>query len=271
LPAALLACGLAAWLAGCGSRTPNTVTEEGPAAPVAVEAPQPQPGPKAEPKQAPRSRKKPKQVVRLPPGVKKAAGTPEGPPPAPDRAAKMVAELLRPSEAAFAPKQARSRHLAGPRTLEEPEWLPPADLGQPLALPPSALARPVLPRPPDEEIPLAREYADRRLPQPVELPAGRLARVPSPDVEKPPPLPILARPRPDRDSAGDPTARASLEAALAAPAPVRTTPAAPERPAVPDPFENRSAVRLRNPPREAPLPPQVLPRTPPLRLPEKGR
>ena len=55
-------------------------------------------------------------------------------------------------------------------------------------------------------------------------------------------------------SLDDPTADASLAAALAARMPERTVPAPFEKLAVPDPFENRQAVRSAAAPPEESLP-----------------
>jgi hypothetical protein len=71
------------------------------------------------------------------------------------------------------------------------------------------------------------------------FPPGRRARVPSADVNLPPPLPILASPVPDRASLEDATAGVSAKAALAARMPLRTTPAAHARLSVPEPYEHR--------------------------------
>jgi hypothetical protein len=188
-----------------------------------------------------------------------------------DKAGRLVAELLRPSEEAFAARSAGPKSLRALSWLEHPEVPLPPCTGQFLRSAPAPVARPARPRALPEELPLTHTRADGRLPEKVELPAGSRIKVPALDVKQPPPLPILAQPVPDRGPLGDPSGPASLKAALAAAAPVRTAPAPFDRPSIPDPFEHRQTVRLATPPAEAPAPPQVLPPTPPLTLPEKGR
>jgi hypothetical protein len=76
---------------------------------------------------------------------------------------------------------------------------------------------------------------------------GKLAHVPSDDVAMPPPMPVLAQPVPDRVSLDDVTTEVSTAAVLAAPLPVRTTPAPYQRMIVPEPFENRLPLTLEVP------------------------
>jgi hypothetical protein len=95
-----------------------------------------------------------------------------------------------------------------------------------------------------------------------EPPAGPRIRLPSADVNQPVPLPVLARSVPGRAPLDDPTADLSRAAAVAAPLPVRTQPLPFRRLNLPDPFELRDAVRLRNPPAEDPLPPSSAARPP---------
>ncbi len=78
-----------------------------------------------------------------------------------------------------------------------------------------------------------------RLPATPPLPDNGRIRVPSPDVNSPIPLPILARPVSDRASLDDPTLAASNAAALAAPIPPRTLKAPFLRQALPDPYDRR--------------------------------
>jgi hypothetical protein len=248
--AALLA-GVLMGLGGCATGTPTPPAEEKAAPPVFVQVAPPATI-KARTKRATSAQK---------PILQTKAAAEEGPNDPRDQVNKQIADWLRPSEAAFAPKPFRSRLLAGPPALERPELPPVASVGPMPTLPPIS-SKPLLPPPLPEELPLAHEGTDRRLPSIIKLPAGALVRVAGPDVKQPPPLPILARPQTERAGATDPTAESSQEAVLAAPAPVRTKPIPPDRPRVPDPFENAHAVQLRAPPPEPPLPPQELPRTP---------
>ncbi len=78
-----------------------------------------------------------------------------------------------------------------------------------------------------------------RLPPAPPLPDNGRIRVPSPDVNRPIPLPILARPVADRASLDDPTLAASNAAALAAPIPPRSHKAPFLKQSLPDPYDRR--------------------------------
>jgi hypothetical protein len=82
-------------------------------------------------------------------------------------------------------------------------------------------------------------------------------------VDKTPPLPILAQPQRDRAGLGDPTTAASLAFVLKPLAVQRAgqTPFSPVT--LPDPFEHRRTVEVREPPAENPQPLSVtFPRLP---------
>jgi hypothetical protein len=85
-------------------------------------------------------------------------------------------------------------------------------------------------------------HADALLPTAIVLEAAERVRVPSVDVNKPMPLPILAKPLSDRALFDDVTTDASNAAALSGTMPTRTTPAPFLKLTVPDPFENRKPV-----------------------------
>jgi hypothetical protein len=90
-----------------------------------------------------------------------------------------------------------------------------------------------------------------RLPPTPPLPDNGRIRVPSPDVNQPIPLPILARPFTDRASLEDPTLEASAAAAVAAPIPPRVHKAPFLKQTVPDPFDHRrTGTPLPNEPKE---------------------
>jgi hypothetical protein len=185
--------------------------------------------------------------------------------PAGDRASKLVAEVLRPSDkVATLPWQdyEGQRRLPGPRFLEQPELPLPPDPGELPRTPVVQSARPVRPQPLPEEPSLARRDRSPDLPERPRLPVGPLVRLPGPDLNQPVPVPILAQPLPDRAPLTDPSGEASLAAALAQPMPVRTTPAPFVALNLPDPFANQQAVRLASPPEEDPNPPVMGIRTP---------
>jgi hypothetical protein len=95
------------------------------------------------------------------------------------------------------------------------------------------------PRPLPEELPLIGHKSDPLVPEVQLLHAGDRIRLPSVDVNKPIPLPILAQPVTNRAPLDDATADASLAAALAATPPGRASPAPFLKLNLPDPFENR--------------------------------
>ena len=95
---------------------------------------------------------------------------------------------------------------------------------------------------------LGSNRADPLPPEPRSFYVGDRTRLPSVDVNQPPPLPILTpQPTPDRASLDSPTADMSAEAALAATMPQRTKPAPYVRITTPDPFDNRRPLILAAP------------------------
>jgi hypothetical protein len=274
----LLACGLGAGVIGCGSQPASVKVE--PPAPRAEKKPTPAsvegepPAPRADKKPAPAPAVVPA-LVKDTPKVAKTKPDPvqetdPSPPQPKDRAASLVANFLRPSEEAFAARPTGRHGPRGPQALEAPEVPPEPYRGDVLRASANLRARPVRPHPLREELPLDLALAGRLMPERVALPAEGMAKLSAPDIEQPPPLPLLAGPQTDRASLTDPTAQASQEAALAGTLPVRTAPAPFERQNVPDPFENRQAVQVRTPPPERPAPPLLFPPAPPRQLPEKG-
>jgi hypothetical protein len=77
------------------------------------------------------------------------------------------------------------------------------------------------------------------LPPTPPMPDNGRIRVPSPDVNRLIPLPLLARPASDRAALDDPTLDASTAAALAAPLPPRGSKAPFLKQTLPDPYDNR--------------------------------
>lgn len=77
------------------------------------------------------------------------------------------------------------------------------------------------------------------LPQTPALPDMARIRVPSPDMNRPIPLPILAQPISERVSLDDPTLDASTAAALTAPIPPRSNKALFLKQTLPDPYDHR--------------------------------
>jgi hypothetical protein len=151
---------------------------------------------------------------------------------------------------------ARSSAVESPRLP-----LPPTRL-EPARMPAQNVSGLTRPGPLPEGVPLLSYYGKPEPPEAPRLTAGEPVREPSVDVNRPLPLPVLGQETPDRAPVDDPTAEASLAAALAAPLPQRTTPAPFLRLGVPDPFENRRTVRLPAPAEEPAVPVSASPRTP---------
>lgn len=90
-----------------------------------------------------------------------------------------------------------------------------------------------------------------------ELPTKPLIKLPSVDVHTPLPIPILARPAPDRAALGEPGFEASLDAALKRWTPTRDRPVPFTPMNLPDPFEHRRYGQLREVPEENAVPPVI--------------
>jgi hypothetical protein len=181
---------------------------------------------------------------------------------------KQLADLLTPSEK-ISPPSDRSTpgplRFSPPPTLEKMEPPLPPNMADVPRLPLEPLSPPLRPRLLPEEPPLYRVRLEAAGPQRLGLPAGILVRVPSPDVDRPVPLPVLAQESPDRAPLDDPTGEASVALALEALIPQRVNPAPFLRLTLPDPFEHSEVVRLRTPPPEAPTPPGEPPKLLPAR------
>jgi hypothetical protein len=169
-----------------------------------------------------------------------------------DKGGQLLAKVLPPSEKAPAGERVTSgpKRLPGSPALEQPAApLPPGRAEVP-RLPSGKKGTSLKPRPLPDELPLGGYRGDPAPPHGQSFPAGDRVRLPGPDINQPAPLPILATPAPDRAALDDPTADFSAAAVQSAPAPARTNPAPFVKVALPDPFENRNAVRLREKPAE---------------------
>jgi hypothetical protein len=170
-----------------------------------------------------------------------------------DKGSKLVADLLRPADKSLVDELSKKR-LSGPALLERPEIAAPAYKGLPPKLAVKADGKAVRPKPAAEGIPFSGYFADPQLPAVVKLEGTALVKWPMPDPNQPAPLPILAQQRPDRAPLTDPTADASIDAALSGIIPARDNPAPFLRINLPDPFENRQTIKVRNPLPEDPTP-----------------
>jgi hypothetical protein len=158
--------------------------------------------------------------------------------------------------------------------------LPPTELRGPLnepnpgprrLLPPPGLESPAHPLPPTQA-PLPRMAGERNraplrprliaeetlagLRDPVpphsqSFYSGVRTRIDSPDPSRPPPLPPLGQPVPDRASLDDATGDASAAAAVAAPTAGRVGPAPYQKVSLPDPFEFHRPTAVTPPPEDA--------------------
>jgi hypothetical protein len=100
------------------------------------------------------------------------------------------------------------------------------------------------------------------LPQTTTFSTSDRVRISSVDVNQPPPLPILAQPVPDRASLDDATGDASAAAVLSGTMPERANPVPFQKLTIPDPFENRLPVQLKEIPAEDPQPVVASPKPP---------
>jgi hypothetical protein len=182
-----------------------------------------------------------------------------------DRGGQLLGKVLLPSEKTSSPPESVStgpRPLAASPTLDQPTVpLTPSRLDVPRLPSIRKVSSPRL-RPLPDEAPLSTLPTDPQPPQAQVLPAGERARVPGPDPLQPATLPLLAQPLADRASLDDPGAEFSAAAVQAATVPARSTPAPFVRQNLPDPFENRDTVRLRNTPDEHPDPQTAAPKGP---------
>jgi len=180
-----------------------------------------------------------------------------------DREGRLLAENLRPSDQ-MPPladdKKVGPKRPPGPAKLENPDVpLPAVTIGRPPSIVlEKGRGKPVRPRLLEAEAPLLRHRMEVDHPATIKLPASPKVAWPSPDINDPIPLPILARPVVDRPSLDDPSGDASQSAAMASSVPDRTTRAPFLRLNLPDPFEHRNAIRLRTPPTEITLPADAL-------------
>jgi hypothetical protein len=182
-----------------------------------------------------------------------------------DRGGQLLGKVLLPSEKTSAPPETVStgpRRLTSPPNLEQPSVpLTPSGLDVPRLRSVRKDLSPRL-RPLPDESPLSTFRTEPQPPQAQVLPAGERARVPGPDPLQPAALPVLAQPVPERASLDDPGAEFSTAAVQSATVPFRSTLAPFVRQNLPDPFENRDTVRLRNTPDERPDPQTAAPKGP---------
>jgi len=174
----------------------------------------------------------------------------------------MLARALPPADTAPAAGESGAsgpKRLPGAAALEQPSVPLAPNQGQVPRLPASRTGPPPRPRPLPEVLPPAASRPE--MPQAPQLPVGDRVRLPGPDASQPVPLPVLATPAPDRGP-DDPTADFSAAAAQSGVVPARQVPAPFVRVSLPDSFENRDAVKLRDTPPEKGDPVTAAPKLP---------
>jgi hypothetical protein len=156
---------------------------------------------------------------------------------------------------------------AGPVVRPAPAWqqnpvtLPPRAHLEPPP-PPEPTGRPTRPYLYPEPIPLSEiVLVAVDVPKEKKLPAGELVKQWAPSAQQPPPLPMFGVYLKDRTSLADPSLEASTGMTRKPQSPARAgeVPFSPWN--LPDPFENGTVIRLRDPWAENPLPP-VFPNSP---------
>jgi hypothetical protein len=174
-----------------------------------------------------------------------------------DRGGELLSKVL-PPEMAHTPVEPRTepRRPAPSSTIESPSLPLPAN---PAALPRLPVAKSNTTLQPRLALPesLGGSSFQAALPPSPALPAGELTRVPSVDVNKPIPLPILGQPLSDRAPIEDVTGEASSAAAVAASMPQRTQPTPFVKNNLPDPFEFRRPIGAPPAGAEQPTPPRL--------------
>ena len=141
-----------------------------------------------------------------------------------------------------------------PSWQKNPVTLPPRARLEPPA-PPEPAGRPTRPYLYAEPTPLSEIIVFVVDVPAKKLPAGELVKQWAPSATQPPPLPTFGIYLKDRTSLADPSLEAStgMTRAPQSPARIGEVPFQPWN--LPDPFENGTAVRLRDPWAENPLPP----------------
>jgi hypothetical protein len=180
-----------------------------------------------------------------------------------DKGGQMLAKVLPPEDrgpAATENLAPAPKRLPGAAGLEHPSVPLGPNQGQVPRLPAGRKGPPLRPRPLPDELPLSGARPEP--PQEPQLPAGDRVRLPGPDINQPAPLPVLATPAPDRSPSDDPTGDFSIATVQGTAMPARTTPAPFAKVSLPDPFENRNAVRLREAPPEKSDPVTAAPKPP---------
>jgi len=180
-----------------------------------------------------------------------------------DKGGQILARELPPADRGLAANENVARapkRLPGVAALEHPTVPLQPNQGQVPRLPAGRKGPPLRPRSLPDDLPLSGARPEP--PQEPQFHAGDRVRLPGPDPNQPVALPVLASPAPDRTTGDDPTADFSSAAVQAAVMPSRGAPAPAVKLSLPDPFENRNTVRLRETPPEKGEPVTAAPRPP---------
>jgi hypothetical protein len=179
-----------------------------------------------------------------------------------DRGGELLSKVL-PPDVPHNPleRAAETRRPTSSGTVESPVLpLPPIPSGMP-RLPIAKGNRTLQPRLVLPET-LDGSPLEPRFPPMPSLHAGELTHVPSVDVNRPVPLPILGQPLSDRAVIEDVTVEASNAAVVATKMPVRTQPTPFVKNNLPEPFEFRRPVGATGDQIEQPVPPTATPKLP---------
>jgi hypothetical protein len=133
-----------------------------------------------------------------------------------------------------------------PERIASPEPTGRVVYAAPPVLPAKAAA--LKPTAPPERVPGSLGTGAEAAPQKPKLPESPGVKTRAPDVNQPPPLPVLGRPVPDRASLDDPTADPANAAIVARPAGTPWVVAGFVRVVLPDPFELAEQVKPKVPP-----------------------
>lgn len=181
-----------------------------------------------------------------------------------DSSGKLLAEKLPPSSpgaaAKLPPLSAQPRQV--PAAIANPAVAPTAPALQLPKLPATPPAGVTKPSALAEELPLADYAGSPAVPDIKKLEVSPAIKVPSLDVNQPPVLGQVMQPTPEPPNLADPTQESSHQAALAGSAAPRTEPAPFLRLFLPDPFANRNATGLPEPPPEDAAPLIAAPQVP---------
>ena len=165
-----------------------------------------------------------------------------------DSSGPLLEKLLVPRdpEPFAAPNQSRQIERAVPGRIAQPAPEMPSTAALPVPFPLSVI-RDVQPRLPIDSVPLELARAIPEVPARITMPIGLATQIASSVTDQPVELSQLSVRSPSRASLVDPTDEFSASSVIGAKLPLRSTPAPFVQLDIPNPFENRAAVKLSTP------------------------